>query len=251
MSGLDVRAISEVPTRPIQGGAGHVLLHDFFGAVDPDPDHERSRSGPEAFLIESDAPGFHERPHFHDIDQFQVFFGVPGAYFGRTPMSRLMFQYADAFSTYGPFGCPDPGLCFFTLRATPSSLRAYMPDERDKLVRRGRRQRVVDLDARLDDESGPGPSLVRVLGTAASHGEPVADLGVVPAGGELEVPAPVDSQGQYCCVVDGALDVGGRRAGPRSLGWRQGAAAGDPPSVLRATPDGPARVLVLQFPPPS
>jgi hypothetical protein len=243
---VEFRSFEDRPVFEYSSEAGHVVVHHFFGAASPEPERAHTADGPEAFLVEVDEPTFHERAHFHDVDQFQVFFGVPGAYFGRTPVSRLMFQYADAYSTYGPFGSPDPGLRFYTLRPGPSSIRAYMPDDRDKLVRRGRRQQIVDVDAELDRPIDR-PSVTQVLGGDAA--DPSAAVAAIPAGTAVDVPAPVTSQGQYCCVLEGCVEVDGDRFGLGSLGWRPPAAPGAEPTSLRSAAGSRARVLVVQFPP--
>ena len=56
---------------------------------------------PQAFLVERMYPGARITPHFHDIDQFQIV--VDGdCRMGKKDARAVTFQYADAFTPYGP-----------------------------------------------------------------------------------------------------------------------------------------------------
>ena len=98
-------------------------------------------------------PGYLGRAHFHEVDQFQVFFGGAGATYQRHEVPWAMLHYADAYTTYGPFQAGGSTLRFFTLRARPTLGTHYMPESRDKLVRRGRRT----LHLALEPEAPPPP----------------------------------------------------------------------------------------------
>src|SRR5215467_525480 len=72
------------------------LRNYYFG------EHGRVEPGPEGFMLKF-RPGAGLPAHFHDVNQFQVFFGSPGATFGRHAIPELMVHYAAAGTLYGPF----------------------------------------------------------------------------------------------------------------------------------------------------
>ena len=67
-----------------------------------------------------------------------------------------MLHYADAYTTYGPFGTGEAPLQLFTLRRQASEITGFMPKDRDKLVRRGRRNLHVDLGPAMKQVAEPG-----------------------------------------------------------------------------------------------
>src|ERR1700736_4328490 len=94
--------------------------------------------GPQGFLLfmpERDQ----FKPHFHRVNQFQVFFPSGGAQYRRTPIDHILVHYADGYVTYGPITTSTSSMEIFTLRAIFDNFAAYMPEDRDKLVRRGKR----------------------------------------------------------------------------------------------------------------
>ncbi len=253
------RAYDDVPTRvPVEG----VLMHDFFGMIDPfqNTEHQKSAEwtspaytdassgidGPEAFFIEATI-NVEEAAHFHDVDQFQLFFGGTGSFFQRQPITAVTVQYADAFATYGPFGSGEGGFQFYTLRGRASSMRAYMPKERDKMVQRGVRQKRMDLEPRLRRPTPDVPTIETIWeeepdGMAAYWME-------IPAGQSVDSP-PARGAGQYQCVIAGTVHVDGQELAPRSLGWVPGCET--PLSArLQSADDTASKVLVLQLPHPT
>ena len=76
-------------------------------------------ANPQAFLVERLYPDARIDPHFHDIDQFQVV--VQGfCKMGKKPAPPVTFQYADAYTPYGPIVGEKDGFAFFTLRPIAS-----------------------------------------------------------------------------------------------------------------------------------
>lgn len=90
---------------------------------------------PQGFLVEQ-PPGSVTKPHFHEVNQFQVFVGGAGR-LGKYAAGPLTVQYAGAHSPYGPIEAGNGGVIYFTLRAAWDPGAKYMPQSRDKL-RRGR-----------------------------------------------------------------------------------------------------------------
>ena len=99
--------------------------------------------GPQGYLARV-APTHDVGSHFHKVDQFQVMFGAPGAFYQRW-RSRAFLHYTDAYSVYGPFGAgQEDEFFFFTLRAVQSTLHGAMPEMRDQLAYHGERQFRID-----------------------------------------------------------------------------------------------------------
>jgi len=86
---------------------------------------------PMAFLVEG-TPARVIRPHFHQVDQFQVVMSGGGV-LGRHPLSIHAVHFARAHTPYGPIVFGEQGLSFFTLRAHWDPGAQYIPAERAKL----------------------------------------------------------------------------------------------------------------------
>lgn len=84
-----------------------------------------------AFLVEA-TPARVIRPHFHQVDQFQVI-ASGGGVLGRHPLSVHAVHFARAHTPYGPIVAGEEGLGFFTLRAHWDPGAQYLPADRAKL----------------------------------------------------------------------------------------------------------------------
>jgi hypothetical protein len=210
--------------------------------------HRPGASGkPQGFMVRM-PPQDRIRPHFHRIDQWQVFFGAAGAKYLRTSIEEgeVLVQYADAYSTYGPLTSGVAGLDFFTLRAYGDDLSAFMPGSRDLLVHRGQRLLHATIPAVGSDQLPPGTIAVDDVVGPDDDGLACWYLRSGPAGG-VTGPDPAAGSGQYYCVVSGAVRCGGAVFGARSLGWIGPDSEG---LSLEAVDDVGFQVLVLQFPSP-
>ena len=220
----------------------HRRSHDYFGLTSP------RKFGPEGFLVNY-GPNRSSVAHFHSVDQFQLFFGVPGAFYQRHPISAAMLRYNDAFVTYGPFGAADEAMRFFTLWPEQGSFIGYMPEARDRLPYRGRRHLEVDLEGFLQRDL-PGPGRIVVEELIAPEDDDGLGAWAFLAGPDAAVCLSPDGavvpNGQYVSVLRGEVELRGERFGPQSLGW---VGPGDDPPVVEATAEG-ACVLLLRYPHP-
>ena len=81
------------------------------------PRYDRYR--PAGVSCRAQLPGARISPHFHDIDQFQIV--VAGdCTMGKKDARSVTFQYADAYTPYGPIYGENEGFSFFTLRPIAS-----------------------------------------------------------------------------------------------------------------------------------
>jgi hypothetical protein len=227
--------IEEGSTATSDGGS---LL---FGRVGKD-----AFPGPQGYLARA-VPNRVVESHFHPVDQFQVMFGAPGAFYQRSAIPRVLVHYADAYSVYGPFGAgPDEELRFFTLRGEQSTLHGAMPEMRDRLLYRGERQHRVDIEPLLTAPLPTTGATVHTLfgpdpdGLAAYLMRLAAGATATPPVGEMRT-------GRYTVGIDGVFDVDGKSYTAQSLGWSHGEI--DDVS-LTAGPTG-AAVLFLHLPYPA
>jgi hypothetical protein len=200
-------------------------------------------AGPQAFLVERPYPNPRVAPHFHDIDQFQVIVAGDGR-MGTKEVKPITFQYADAFTPYGPIVGRDDGISFFTLRAVASGGYFAMPGSRQHMPGRAGR----NLAAAFDIEREPLPAHEV---TREPLMEPEAD-GVYAEGLRLGAHASTtgltpDAGCQYYLVCTGSLIQDDKTLPVMSLIH---VAPGDGTPRLQAGPDG-ANVLVMQFPRPT
>lgn len=208
---------------------------DLFGRADAD------LPGPQAFLVEVPRRGT-TAAHFHTVDQFQLFFPSTGSWYQRHDVDSLMLHYVDAYVTYGPFGSRDHAFDFYTLRAQSSVDVAFMPRERQKLLRRGRRNEHISLKDKLGTVVDPKSHQIRpVLGP---HNDGLAAYLLV-AGANASVVPPLSrpNGGQYYCLLSGSIVMAGARYDARSVAWHDGDTA---PNLHAA--DGGFEMLLLQFP---
>lgn len=215
-------------------------VYNFYGLA------SEGKGGPQGFIVQM--PGGNTgRPHFHTVDQFQVFFGGPGGVYQKQPIGPVMIHYSDGYTPYGPFSSGERLMEFFTLRAQPSTLTAYMPESREKLIRKARRSITVPAP-------NVGAPLARSATVVETLIEPQAD-GVAAwvlrggPGARMQAPSPRGSSGQYHLVAGGAVIQDGRFFGKKSLAWL--GPDESPPEVVAGDDIG-FDVLVMQFPnPPS
>jgi len=168
------------------------------------------RNEPQAFLIEMHA-GETILPHFHEVDQFQVFVAGSGG-MGRHPAATLAVHFAEHHTGYGPINAGPQGYSYFTLRAKsdPGAHYLHRPGYREALKPSRKRHGVaagitlstepVLMDRKeasverllqeLDGSDGLGASLIR-LGSSMSH----------------TGPDPRATGGQYYLVLNGRLEI--------------------------------------------
>jgi hypothetical protein len=200
-------------------------------------------AGPQAFLVERPYANPRVAPHFHDIDQFQVIVAGDGR-MGKREVKPITFQYADAFTPYGPIVGRDDGISFFTLRAVASGGYFPMPGSRQLMPGRAGR----NIAAAFDIERQP-------LRPAAVERAPLMEQeadGVYAEGLRLGAHASTtgvtsDAGCQYYLVCTGSLIQDGKAMPAKSLIH---VAPGEDTPVLQAGSEG-ANVLLMQFPRPS
>ncbi|MBE90640.1 MAG: hypothetical protein CMM76_14510 [Rhodospirillaceae bacterium] len=222
---------TEVP-RP--GGMGY--RRNFIGT-------KAIAAGPQGFLVERRYPNPVIDPHFHDVDQFQVVVGGYGR-MGKKSVKPITFQYADAYTPYGPIVGMDDGIAFFTLRPIASGGHWVMPGNRDKMPGRAGRniaglfdiRRVLTDDGASEREALMEPQEDDVDAVGIRLGPNAERLSEASTGG-----------GQYILVCSGTLVAEGKTFEANSLMHVE---ADEQAPMLVAGSDG-ANVLVMQYARPS
>jgi hypothetical protein len=200
-------------------------------------------NSPQAFLVERPYAGARINPHFHDVDQFQVVVKGDGN-IGKKEVKPVTFQYADAFTPYGPIVARDDGISFFTLRNVASGGHFVMPGSKHLMACRAGRNiaGVFEVGKR---QMKPGEVTTEPLMKPQDDGVDAIGLRLG-AGADAETPAS-NGGGQYILVCGGTLLQDGKEMGADSLIRVD---AGEAAPRLRAGAGG-ADVLGMQFCRPS
>jgi len=199
-------------------------------------------NGPQSFMVEH-PKGRVGAAHFHDVDQYQVFFPSAGATYKKAPIDSPIFHYTDAYTVYGPYAAgDDEPLLSLTLRARHSQVTAFIPAERDKLPRPSAGRRHVTTALGPPRQMASGESDLRVLIEPDDDGLAAYLLEAGPAT-LVAVPPCTRSGGQYCCVLDGSVVDNGRAHESQAVRWD------DPGQTMQALASGDSgmRVLVMRF----
>ena len=194
--------------------------------------------GPQAFIVDC-APGYVIHPHFHPIDQFQVFF-KGGATIGKHELDPVTVHYTDGFTPYGPItGGPD-GFAFFNFRARADVGAWKMPESKEDLARKAGRS----LTAKCHLQLTPDVTSTRLETLIDPHPDGLAVLELVAAAGAVLPDEAVRGSGRYQFVLAGRLVQDAQELGAESCAF---APAGEVLSDRRAGPEG-LHLLEVQLP---
>lgn len=198
---------------------------------------------PMAFLAEG-TPGRVIRPHFHDVDQFQVIVSGGGV-LGRHPLAIHAVHFSRAHTPYGPIIANEEGLGFLTLRAHWDPGAQYLPDARERLQGLAGRKpwQVTELPRFIDAND---VNLHMFSEIKDEHGLGGYSL-MLKAHARAMAPDPALGHGQYIIVTKGSLTYQGKDYGAISIGFVR---PDEPAIELAAGADG-LEALVLSFPRPA
>jgi hypothetical protein len=197
----------------------------------------------QAFLVVRPYAGARIEPHFHDVDQFQVVVEGDGR-IGKKPIRAVTFQYADAFTPYGPIVGNDEGFAFFTLRNIASGGFWAMPGNKQHMP--GRAGRNIEGVFELAD-GVPGDGHVARETLMPEQEDGVTVVGIRLGDGATATGLPAGDKGQFYLVCSGGITSAGKLLPKHSIIRVE---PGDPELVMTAGRNG-AQVLALQFAAPS
>lgn len=96
---------------------------------------ERKPEVPQLLLVEQPQPDSQILPHFHSIDQFQVFMDGEGR-LGSHAISPVSVHYTNAYTGYGPIVAGKDGMAYYVMRPGLDVLGAqhlHRPEARKNL----------------------------------------------------------------------------------------------------------------------
>jgi hypothetical protein len=240
---LTFRTFGEAVAQEIEDrGPGTVITrgscwYDYF------PSPAEGHLAAKGFLVRL-GPQSQSGAHSHPVDQFQVLFGPCDGWYQRSDLTDVMVLYADANTTYGPFGSRTDELWFFSLRSQWSNETHYPGAKADVprgRVHRNRRYHLPPQRLREEAMAVPAKSGAHLLG-AESDGTAVW---LVTAGPQasFEVPHGVGGA-MYVVLLSGAMMIEEVMYGARDVCWV-------PPDCLiehsARTLDVGLQALFLQF----
>lgn len=193
----------------------------------------------QAFLVVRKFAGARIEPHFHDVDQFQIIVEGDGR-IGKKLVKPVTFQYADAFTPYGPIIANDHGLSFFTLRNIASGGFWAMPGNKQSMPGRAGRniEGVFDLGRGV-----PAAGMIEREDLMQRQPDGVMACGIRLGARAAGPGIPAEGKGQFYLVCSGSLIADGKELPERSVVRIE---PDDPAITLTAGLDG-AQVLGLQF----
>jgi hypothetical protein len=194
--------------RPVDGA---VMVVTEFRLDATDPDH-----GPQCKLVRQ-PPQTTIRPHFHNVDQFQLV-TAGGGRLGAHPVAPGLVHYSDRSTPYGPIVAGGNGLSYLTLRPPPAadedSRARYMPEARRELEVRPGRNLTASTAAFLNATATATATLLReddgVLAseTTAAPGDPLPDP-----------TSSAEDRGGYLVLLEGELTDSSGTHRPVSCFW--------------------------------
>ena len=221
------------PWQPVAG----VRIRDLLGRypVENSSDPATNADEPNVCFNEWD-PGYVARPHFHAVDQFQLFVRGTGQ-FGKHKLRPGSIQYANAYTPYGPIEAGPAGLAFLLIRARTDAAVTYVPAPAH--LRKGRKPRsyIFDVDMDRPDSAIVAGPYDDGLEIHRRFLEPDA---------ELEFSAPQACGGQIGVVLSGEISTEKQSYPAWSCIF---AAPGKATRDIRAGEHG-SDLLVLRFPIP-
>jgi hypothetical protein len=198
---------------------------------------------PQGFLVEQPA-GAITRPHFHEVDQFQVIVDGDGK-LGKGDIRPVTVHFAGGHTPYGPLIAGDAGVTYFTLRAAWDPGAKYMPESRDKLKPVRRRYRLAPAVSLSDAAALAARDTVALEPIMEPEEDGLAGYVLrLGAGGKVNLPDPATGAGQYLVVVNGSLAHDGGDMPRWSCLYQT---ADEAPLPARAGAAG-LELLILRFP---
>jgi hypothetical protein len=240
-----VEWIEDLGPDPIPADLLHRIMYLGTPTTLPDGSHVSViPDGPQAHLAIQGSKTRELSPHFHGVEQFQLFVKGGGTV-GRHQVRTGVVHYSDRFTVYGPLRAGAEGMSYATLRGQHDTGAHFMPDSRSELAdllaasarsARDRRNVTVDLTSSAGD---PAPGWRDLLSDSDGLRISVQQLGAA----EASTAVTIGGAGAYTTVVAGTVMDGDapRRAG--AISWHDPGA-----SFATIAGDAGARIALLQFP---
>ena len=226
-------AQSEATIKQTKNAGGNGERHGYIGQSG------ELSVGPQAFLVVRPFAGARIEPHFHDVDQFQVVVEGDGR-IGKKVVRPVTFQYADAFTPYGPIVGNEHGFAFFTFRNIASGGFWAMPGNRQHMP--GRPGRNIEGVFELADSMPAAGDVVREA-LMPTQDDGVDAVGIRMGPGAVASGLPAGDKGQFYLVCAGSIEAGTKVLPTHSMVRVE---PGDT-TIDMVAGDAGAHVLALQF----
>jgi hypothetical protein len=241
-----VSSTEALPRRKVMKSPGNGAERwrtEYFGEVGTG----RLLPGPQAFMIDM-RENDEILPHFHEVDQFQVFVAGNGS-IGRQAqgLPPVTVHYADRYTGYGPIQSGPMGSAYFTLRARtdPGPVYLHKPGYRERLKPSPKRHfsEQAHLSTPAVMQARPGVTCERIAGSA--DGQAPGVLMIRAGSGAVIDPPEAVCRGGGCffLVLQGAVQFDSASYPAWSVIF---AGPEDVPIQLRAESGG-AELLALHF----
>lgn len=172
---------------------------------------------PMAFLAEG-TPHRVIKPHFHDVDQFQVIVSGGGV-IGKHPLSLNAVHFSRAHTPYGPLTGAEHGVGFLTLRAQwdPGAQYLDKTESKDKLVTLPNRNPWQVTEA-PKFEGNADVNIHAFSEIKDERGLAAYSLKLAP-GAQTAGPDASKGNGQYLIVTKGSVNYQGKDYKAISIGF--------------------------------
>ena len=177
--------------------AGHHWRTNFLAPP------EGVKEGPVAFLAQG-TPRRVTRPHFHEVDQFQIIVLGNGV-LGKHPVTTHAVHFSRGYTPYGPIIGGSLGIGFLTLRAQWDPGAQYLSESGDKLRQMPDRKPWQVTEApRFSSDAANDCSMHAFTQIRDDQGLAAYALSLKPKA-TATAPDPSASGGQYIIVTKGNL----------------------------------------------
>lgn len=212
---------------------------------------QRKVGVPQVLLVEQLIAGSEILPHFHGIDQFQVFMDGEGK-LGRHAIAPISIHYTNGYTGYGPIVAGKRGLSYYVLRPDFDAMGSqylHVPESRKNLKRGSKRFFIAEgIRARSRQELRqlPAPQVERVIGVAQDDPDAglFADIANLPPHTPYTGTDPSLGRGQVYIVLEGGLVHEDRNLGARAAIV---VTADEPRVTFTSGADG-LQMMILQYP---
>lgn len=212
---------------------------------------ERKAEVPQLLLVEQQVPESHILPHYHGIDQFQIFMDGEGR-LGNHKIKPVSLHYTNAWTGYGPIVAGAKGMSYYVVRPgfdVLGSQYLHTPEGRANMKKGGKRFMLAeDLKVKTVEQLRQlqATEVDKVIQVAADDPDAgvYAHLVSVAPGGDFTGSDPRQGGGQVFLVLAGSMHHEGKELGLRgaiAVTNEEGAVS------VRAGADG-VQILCLQYP---
>lgn len=211
---------------------------------------ERKAEVPQLLLVEQQIPGSQILPHFHGIDQFQIFMDGEGN-LGRHKIGPVSIHYTNAWTGYGPIVAGEKGMSYYVMRPgfdVLGSQYLHVPESRQYLKRGSKRFLLADnIEPRSADalraQSGTEVESVIEVPQGDADAGVFARLVSMGPNSSFTGSDPGLGGGQVFLVLQGSLMHAGKELGLRGAI----AITREEPAVTVTAGTGGVQILYLQY----